>query len=190
MPVYIPTTLASTTSRAPGRTEEVPVDPIGAPVDDRFVVSMEGLAMAVPPAWEARISRSTTGGDETGTSYPVVHAATIPLPSQRGDYGSNVVERLKSEDVFVSLVEFGPEAVDTPLFPRFSDIPRSIGADDFHPRQLQRVLPGQAGKQVFFTFADRAFCLYIVLGSYARRAALASRVEDLLARLDISPKEG
>lgn len=166
----------------------MPVDPFGAHEDERFIVSMEGLALDVPPAWEARISRSGTNADDTGTSYPVAHAATIPLPPQRGDYGSNVVERLQAEDVFVSLIEFGPEAVDTPLYPRISEIPRSIEPAEFHPRQLQRVLPGQAGKQVFFTFEDRAFCLYVVLGSYARRAALTARLGDLLKGLVITPR--
>lgn len=165
----------------------MPVDPIGELTDERFLISMDGVTLDVPPRWEARISRSAPDPG-TGDSFPVAHAATIPLPSQRGDYGSNVVERLGPEDIFVSLVEFGPESVDTPLFPRVADIPASIDPAQFGPRQLQRVIPGQAGKQLFFTYGDRAFCLYVVLGSYARRAALATTLTSLLSQLSIEPR--
>ena len=165
------------------------VDPITERHDsDQFRVSMDGLSVTVPPAWEARISRSTTDA-ESGLTWPVAHISTIPLPSQRGDYGSNVVERLGPDDIFVSLVEFGPEAVDTALFPRVDVMPNTIGPDEFQPRQLQRVLPGQAGKQVFFTYQDRAFCLYVVFGSFARRSGLSQRLSDLLKQMTIAPRE-
>jgi len=167
----------------------MPVDPITDRDDtERFRVSMDGLSITVPPAWEARISRTTSDTDD-GRTWPVAHIATIPLPSQRGDYGSNVVERLGSDDIFVSLVEFGAEAVDTELFPRVNDLPDTIGPDEFHPRQLQRVLPGQAGKQLFFTYQNRAFCLYVVFGSFARRSSLAQSLSGLLNRVSIAPRE-
>ncbi len=57
----------------------------------------------------------------------------------------------------------------------------------FHPNQLQRILPGQAGLQVFFTFQGRAFCLYVVIGSFARRIELSAKVNELIQRLTISP---
>ncbi|MGF1617324.1 MAG: hypothetical protein ACFCU2_05885 [Acidimicrobiia bacterium] len=165
------------------------VDPI-TPTDktEAFRVSLDGLSVTVPPAWEARISRSTTN-IESGQTLPVAHVATIPLPAQRGDYGSNVVERLGPDDIFVSLVEFGTEAVGTELFPRVEGIPVTIDPDEFQPRQLQRILPGQAGKQVFFTFGGRAFCLYVVFGSFARRSSLSERLSGLLRQMTIAPRE-
>lgn len=166
------------------------VDPI-TPRDeaDAFRVSLDGLSVTVPPAWEARISR-TTSDIESGQTRPVAHIATIPLPAQRGDYGSNVVERLGPDDIFVSLVEFGTEAVDSELFPRVDVMPDSIEPHEFQPHQLQRVLPGQAGKQVFFTYRDRAFCLYVVVGSFARRSSLSDRLSGLLSQMTIAPREG
>ncbi len=165
------------------------VDPITEnDATEGFRVSMDGLSLTVPPAWEARISRST-GDAASGGTWPVAHAATIPLPAHRGDYGSNVVERLGPEDIFVSLVEFGPEAADTELFPRVGVMPESIGPDEFQPRQLQRVLPGQAGKQLFFTYEGRAFCLYVVFGSFARRSGLSQRLSGLLQQMTIAPRE-
>ncbi|CAN5783630.1 hypothetical protein BH23ACT4_BH23ACT4_05550 [soil metagenome] len=165
------------------------VDPI-TQVDeaDAFRVSLDGLSVTVPPAWEARISRSTTN-IESGRTWPVAHAATIPLPAQRGDYGSNVVERLGPDDIFVSLVEFGTEAVNTELFPRVEVMPATIEPNEFQPQQLQRMLPGQAGKQVFFTYRDRAFCLYVVFGSFARRSSLSERLSGLLRQMTIAPRE-
>jgi hypothetical protein len=167
----------------------MPVDPIHeSDESERFRVALDGVAVDVPPSWEARISRSaSTSG--TGQSWPVAHIATIPLPSQRGDYGSNVVERLGPDDIFVSLVEFGAEAVDSQLFPRVDEPPKSIDPSEFQPRQLQRVLPGQAGKQVFFTYRDRAFCLYVVFGSFARRSVLAQSLSVLLNQVSIAPRE-
>ncbi len=165
------------------------VDPITQVEEtDAFRVSLDGLTVTVPQAWEARISRSTTAA-ETGQTWPVAHVATIPLPAQRGDYGSNVVERLGPEDIFVSLVEFGPEAVDTALFPRVDVMPDGIEPNEFQPNQLQRILPGQAGKQVFFTYQDRAFCLYVVFGSFARRTGLSQRLSELLQQMTIAPRE-
>lgn len=165
------------------------VDPITeSDATEGFRVSMDGLSLIVPPAWEARISRST-GDTAAGGTWPVAHVATIPLPAQRGDYGSNVVERLGPDDIFVSLVEFGPEAVDTELFPRVDVMPDSIEPNEFQPRQLQRVLPGQAGKQLFFTYQDRAFCLYVVFGSFARRSGLSRRLSGLLQEMTIAPRE-
>lgn len=161
----------------------MPIDPIGS-ATERAIISLHGVSIQVPTGWEARISRRAvdSGGE---TNFPVVHAATIPLPSNRGDYGSNVVERLGATDVFVSLIEFGAEAANTALFPTTSTFPASIPATEFHPRQLQRVLPGQAGKQVFFTFRGRPFCLYVVMGSVALRNQLVDRVEEILASFTV-----
>ena len=42
------------------------------------------------------------------TTHAVVHAATFPLPRERGDYGDGAVQRMSDTDVFVALVEFHP----------------------------------------------------------------------------------
>ncbi len=163
----------------------MPVDPIGTQVPaSGNTIRLSGLAVAVPSGWEARISRKPSD-EKVENSYAVVHAATIPLPMNRGDYGSNVVERLAATDVFVSLIEFGPEAANTALFPTTERFPGSIPASQFHPSQLQRTLPGQAGKQVFFTYSGRPFCLYAVLGSFAIRNQLVSRVDEILGAFTV-----
>ncbi len=160
-----------------------------------------GLSVDAPAGWDVRISRRPAGGGfsaasvragaaaadlpEALTSNPVLHAATIPLPEERGDFGGGVTPLLGDDDVFVSLFEYDGEAAGTPLFAR-EGLP-SVGPADFSPAQLQRTLDGQSGRQWFFTHAGRAFCLYVVLGAHARRALLAPRVREVLASLEIEP---
>jgi hypothetical protein len=149
-------------------------------------LSLEGIAAEVPPGWECRI-RKAAPDQSGGRVLPVLHAATVPLPSGRADYGGGVVEHLTDADVFISLVEFGEEDVGSALFPERDSIPE-VSSEMFHPFQLQRRIRGQAGVQVFFTYQDRAFCLYVVLGSNARRAALSALANQLIRDLSISSR--
>ncbi|HSP37311.1 MAG TPA: hypothetical protein VLR26_06125 [Frankiaceae bacterium] len=131
-----------------------------------------------------RISRRPSGphGDR---SRPVLHACTRTLPEDRGDYGSGAVELLGADDVFVSLLEFGPESVGTALFAR-QGLPRPLPLNSFSPTRLQRTLPGQSGLQIFFTDNGRAFCLYVVLGAHSRRVSLLPKAEQLVTSLAIA----
>jgi hypothetical protein len=143
-----------------------------------------GLSVAPPRGWDVRISRRPSG-PHGERSRPVLHACTRPLPEDRGDYGSGAVELLTSEDVFVSLLEFGPESVGTALFAR-QGLPKPLPLNSFSPNRLQRTLPGQSGLQLFFTDNGRPFCLYVVLGAHSRRAALMPKAEQLVATLAIA----
>lgn len=143
-----------------------------------------GLSVVPPAGWEATIYRRTAAAGER--TYPILHAATIPIPWDRGDYGGGLVELLGPDDVFVSLLEFGPDAAGSPLFPRAGGVPVLV-PEDFRPRQLQRVIRGQAGVQRFVTINGRAFCLYAVLGSMANRVASASRANELVRSLVVHP---
>jgi hypothetical protein len=143
-----------------------------------------GITVEPPSGWEATIyRRQPQPGERT---YPVVHAATVPIPRDRGDYGSGVVERLGPEDVFVAVLEFGPEAASSRLFSGLPAVP-GVTPESFRPRQLQRTIRGQAGVQRFFTVAGRAFCLYAVVGSVANRVPLAARANQLIGSLGVSP---
>jgi hypothetical protein len=143
-----------------------------------------GLSVAPPRGWDVRITRRPSGpqGDR---SRPVLHASTRPLPEDRGDYGSGAVELLGPDDVFVSLLEFGPESVGTALFAQ-QGLPRPLPLASFSPARLQRTLPGQSGLQIFFTDQGRAFCLYIVLGAHSRRVTLLPKAEQLVTSLGIA----
>lgn len=161
----------------------MPIDPVGQDSGGTRI-SLRGTSVDVPPGWEVRIRQGAAEGGEV--RLPVLHASTDPLPAERADYGGGVVERLRSESVFVSLVEFGEESIGSNLFPEVGELPR-VTTQSFHPFQLQRRIVGQAGSQTFFTYAGRAFCLYVVIGSFARRSGLARRANELIERLEIEP---
>lgn len=154
----------------------------------------------IPPSDVARRAgapqRRTGPGGEPGEAVdaavamagvsapPAVHLGNFPLPADRGDFGSGAVEIMLPSDAFVALVEYGPECVDTPLFER-AEFPRRLRPDWFDARGLQRQLPGQAGFQTFFTYRDRAFCLYVVLGERGRARALVDDVNRVLDAIAI-----
>jgi hypothetical protein len=155
-----------------------------------------GLAVAPPAGWEGRIFRRPEQGEvesadvpgapapEGERTFPVVHVATIPLPMDAADYGSDVVEDLGRNDVLIVLKEFAPDAATSKLFAR-EGMPRTLRAAHFSPGVLQRSLPGLAGHQSFFHEADRAFCLYVVIGDHSRAEQVVPRVNAVLGSLTI-----
>lgn len=146
-------------------------------------VARQGLSVATPRGWDARIYQraAETPGEVT---RPVLHAADFPLPNVRGDYGSGAVEIMGPDHVFLALIEFDQSEATSPLFgkPR----PTRLSSGEFSPNQLQRAIAGQAGAQFFFTDRGRPFCLYVVIGSYAQRETLAARANDIFASMEVS----
>jgi hypothetical protein len=148
-------------------------------------VHAHGLRLEPPAAWDVRIYRRPQHGlPAEERTYPIIHAATFPLPRTRGDYGSGAVELMRPTDVLVVLLEQDREATQTRLFNR-RGLP-TVLARDFSPFALQRTLRGQSGVQYFFQTAGRAFCLYVVIGSHARRGRLACLANQLVASMSVS----
>jgi len=161
-----------------------------------------GIAVDVPGGWEGRIytrspepsglrASNAIGPPEPAEQAPqqettgaVVHVASFPLPPETGDYGGGAVELMSTKDLLVVLFEHGRQSANTPLFAATS-IPR-VQATDVSPVQLQRVLEGQGGVQRFFTVAGRAFCLYVVFGSFARRVRTVPVVNGILDTISIT----
>ncbi len=141
-----------------------------------------GLAVDPPPAWDVRVYRRRPEPDEC--TFPIMHAANFPLPHRRGDFGSGAVEIMHSGNVLVVLFEYDVAATHDALFAR-AGLP-TPHPDDFSPYALQRTLRGQSGVQYFFHERGRAFCLYVVLGSHARRRRLVRAANELLATLAIA----
>lgn len=148
------------------------------------VVRGHGLSVALPSGWEASIYCRETGPGET--AHPVLHAATFPLPIDRGDFGNGAVDRMGWDDVLVVLLEFGRASAGQALFAA-TGLPVPLDPAQFSPTSLQKLIPGQAGVQRFFTQAGRAFCLYVVLGAYRRRERLAADASRVLASVRIDP---
>ena len=135
------------------------------------------LDLALPAGWHAAARRQPqVRRDRPGNL--LVHAATVPLPRERGDFGSDVAGLLGTDDVLVTLFEYDRESVGTPLFSS-RGMP-TVRPGDFQFGALQRSRPGQSGAQFFFTEGGRAFCLYAILGSHGRRVHGAARVNALV----------
>jgi hypothetical protein len=146
-----------------------------------------GVKVDVPGGWDARIyKRDAPRGARTAA---VMHAANFALPPERGDFGSGAVEIMLAHHVLVVLFEQGPESAGTALFAQQGP-PAELRPADFDTNGLQRGLPGQAGVQRFFSWNGRPFVLYVVLGSYARRARLVPLVNAFLRGLALSGPDG
>lgn len=150
-----------------------------------------GLAVDLPTGWEGRISREEPQdvrlARRGGVTPPVAHLASFALPPHRGAFGSGAVELMRAGDAFVALVEYGPDAVGTPLFAG-KGLPRRLDPRWFSSQALQRSLPPQVGWQTFFTDAGRAFCLYVVLADGDDAHLLARRVGEVLAGVRIEAR--
>lgn len=141
-----------------------------------------GLRLELPTGWEARIRRQPAS-QHGRPGNVLLHAATVVLPDQRGDFGSGVVETLGPEDAFLALFEYDDKDADEVLF-RAARVPVPKPSD-FSPDVLQRTRAGNTGAQWFFSQSGRAFSMHAVLGSHARRAPGASRLAGLLSGLTI-----
>lgn len=147
--------------------------------------SPAATASAVPGS---AVSGSAVSGSAvpalTENPTPILHLANFPLPPVRGDYGGGAVELMGRGGIFISLLEHDPAEASSALF-RHAGVPWPLRESDFDPQQMQRTIRGQAGCQRFFTHAGRAFCLYVVIGSYALRAVLVPEVNAALATVEL-----
>lgn len=158
-------------------------------------IAAHGIEVTLPPEWEARIfQRPVPAADPTAQERdrqsralgwpgeqvaPGLHAGTFALPGGRGDFGTGALDVMSARHAFLALLEYGPQEVGSALFEPVDAIPRPQPGD-FSPSCLQRRLPGQLGFQRFFTTADRALCLFVVVGSVAHVAASTRQVNELL----------
>lgn len=146
-----------------------------------------GVRVALPTGWEAR-ARLQPPGRPGVRGNLVLHAATIPLPAERGDFGSGVVELLGPDDVFLSLFEYDRADAGKALFAA-KGLP-ALRPSDFSTKHLQRTEGGRSGGQWFFQVAGRPFCLFVVVGSHSRRASGAARASALLFRTTVKELAG
>jgi hypothetical protein len=157
-------------------------------------LSGSGIAVDVPSGWEGRIYAKAPAGSpppvqgaHSGAAIgqnAVLHVASFPLPPGVGDYGGGATEQMTNKDLLVVLMEHGRQSVGTALFAA-TGLPR-VTADEVSPTCLQRMLEGQGGVQKFFTVNDRAFCLYVVFGSFARRVRTVPVVNGILDSISIT----
>lgn len=162
-----------------------------------------GLTANPPPGWHVAVTRRpgalpppppapgtmqpSAVMQHVEVTRPVLHACTRPLPPDRGDFGTGAVDLLGPNDIFVALVDYGPDVADQGLFER-RGIPK-LAPSQFAPNAMQRVLPGMSAAQHFFSSGGRAFCLFTVLGSHARRMASVPRAAAMVGSLAITDRD-
>ena len=143
-----------------------------------------GISASVPSGWSLRIDRRPgtspdaarlAPGVASEVTHPVLHAASIALPEGVGDFGGGAMERLGRSDIFIALVEFGDDVADQGLFAA-QGVPR-LAPSHFAENRMAQYVPGLSASQKFFSAGGRAFCLYAVIGSHARRMALAPQAD-------------
>lgn len=152
-------------------------------------ISGYGISVSVPADWDAQIYLTTSPTDNPeGISSPTMHAASFPLPpDDLSSYGSTLVADMTENDVFMAMVEYAGADATGVLFTANDHLPQFLTTDAFSPWILQRSLPGQGGAQYFFTESGRAFCLYVVLGSFSNAVPLVAEVNDVLPTITITP---
>jgi hypothetical protein len=147
-------------------------------------VAAHGIALDLPTGFEGRVyRRQPTDGS---IARPVTQAASFSIPPATGDFGTGAVEQMSPSDVFLTLVELGPDSAGEALY-RYQGMPRAVPPSQFDPRRMKRPLPGQGGGQWFFTETGRPFTLYVVLGSFANRTRLVPIVNRLLRGVTVDP---
>lgn len=143
-----------------------------------------GVSVDLPAGWDGGIAEPAILEDGA-VRRSVTHLANFPLPEQRGDYGGGAVTLMGWTDILIVLLEFDPVSTAQPLF-SMRGMPRTLRPGDFGRDTLQRRIEGQGGCQLFFQESGRAFCLYVVLGSYVDRDDLVPTVNEVLGRVQIS----
>lgn len=156
-----------------------------------------GLDADAPRGWHVAVTRRPGATDVAAgpgartlepqdVTRPVLHACTRAMPTARGDFGTGVVDLLGPDDIFVALVDYGTEVADQGLFEK-QGMPR-LAPSQFAPNRLQRPLPGLSASQHFFSSGGRAFCLFTVIGSHARRMASVPRAVALVDSVNITDR--
>ncbi len=140
-----------------------------------------GVSVELPNGWDARLY--SRGGPDAPRA--ALHAATFPLPNERGDFGSGAVEMMGGDDVLVVLLEYDRAQTSQPLFAS-AGAPTALDPAAFSPGALQRSRAGQAGAQAFFNANGRAFCLYAVIGRSADRDRLVAVANRVVAGIRIA----
>lgn len=157
-----------------------------------MLLSSVGIEVDLPAGWDGQVrpassaSQGAVSAAAAADSGVVLHAASFPLPSSRGDYGSGAVELMGGSDVFVCLLEHEPELVDSPLFAP-TRVPR-LTPELFSPQSMQRAMPGMAGCQQFFQMSGRPLCLYVVVGSWVTRGPLVRLADRVTSSIRAAPR--
>lgn len=144
-----------------------------------------GISIEAPAGFDVEIfSRPDEDGRYRANAPAIMHAANFWLPRERSDFGHEVVQNMRLMDVFLALIEYGPEAAGKRLFAS-SGVP-DIDPDAMSPDALMGAGSGQTGVQQFFHIGGRAFSLYAVVGSHRLRSRSVPLLAALVESLEVT----
>ncbi len=145
------------------------------------LIEAHGLRIELPRGWSGRVFKRPAGG-------ATLHAGDFDLPLDDGEFGDQSTAVMPLGATFVALTEYQPGAGLEPGKGLFSSrrVPTALDPTSFSERGMAHPLPGQAGRQEFFTTAGRPFCLYVVVsGARAERRRQLATLAVVLRSLRI-----
>jgi hypothetical protein len=147
------------------------------------IVRGHGLAVDAPAGWDVRIGR------DPDDELAVLHLASFALPPSVGGFGGEAIDAMPDDGVVVSVLEYGADVSDAPLFPPRDRLPARFRLRDLDPAALTRGRPRRAGAQRFARVAGRPLCVYVVVGWIPSPARLLRAANRVLASVAVGPRE-
>jgi hypothetical protein len=118
-----------------------------------------GIRVDLPDGWDGTIYRRES-------AWPVMHAASFPLPPDDGDFGTKAMTVAPPGGVFIAMPQYDLALAGTGLFGE-EGLPIPIGPQELNAKAFARPIPGLVAVQRFFTEAGRPFCVYVVVSRSA-----------------------
>lgn len=157
---------------------------------------MVTMTAQAPPGWHVRVTtrpRVAAGSTDSRTGMradgagdvtrPVLHAASLSLPTGLADFGGELIDALGPDDAFVALIDHGPEVAGAGLFARNGR--PTIAPSQFATNRLARYVPGRSAGQWFFTEGGHGFCLYAVTGAHSRRMSIVPTIARVVSSIRV-----
>jgi hypothetical protein len=146
-----------------------------------------GLSIGLPGGWEGRIYVADLPAP--AVNMPVLHATDLGLTSQRSTFAPEIAARAGGTGTLVALAEFESRLANVGLYER-KTLGLPIRRQDLHANALQVPVPELEGHQRFCSLGDRAFALYLVVGTGPGLGERLDRVNEMLGTLEVRPLGG
>jgi hypothetical protein len=143
-----------------------------------------GISIRLPHGWEGTIFVPDL--PPPAVNLPVLHATDQALSTGRSTFAPELAARAGAAGVVIVLVEYDPHIANEGLFAA-QGLSTPIRRTDLHPAAMQVPQPFQEGRQWFLSIRDRAFCLYLVVGTGPGLRDRLALVNEALGTLRIDP---
>lgn len=140
------------------------------------VISRSGISVLVPPGWEAEMFDYS--------DRIVLHLSDAPLFPGRSDFGGRALRRLRSNAIFIAVLEYDSSDSKRGLFGRVGR--PAFVPSDFAPNRLHHQVSGQSAAQKFFTVGGRTFCCYAVIARETPSIDEVARVNQAVRGLSVN----